>query len=632
MIKKETNSTPINEQHILNETQQLLPKARIDKGRALAPLLRGFRGKQGKAVGAVYPTSVVDVYRLIKLYKEMNVGYLMQGANTALKGQGTPNGDEKNIMIIKTHLLNKIKVLDFPNQDEYKILLVQPGVALKDAEVVLNKINFSLPHRTGSHDLGNTFGASCANACGGVQVDNRDGRPSLTSTGNMGAISISAEGIIYNGFIKADKVTSGEDLLTRIDQNNFAIEDIELPHVTEVDDFLKKLFVEKSYPIRNHRGELIFPGDGGEGSQAVVYQMYLIRRKPMVVNTYALLFFSPEAKEKFYQEVIFSEGAEHPHSLPILCESMNEPLVKAIVNEGVGFFIAVLLASGWKWVSKNITSLMRLHTSLIQLAPVAYLTASAWIGKCLSRIFTPAAIRNKKFHDMLVLQVANHNNTEENIANFEKKFKLFSEQNPDAIEEITVPSGGFAERMILETRTAAAPAILCIALQKKGTLFPFDDAIMPGQMTHTYQKLLAERIKSKNFPIKLLGAYFYGHDLKQISHNEWVYTGPLTPEQIEEIYQLHLATMQEVGGVAHAEHGVGDHADTDLNRDELVKLVAHRYLNDKEGLANPGGGPEKAYKKSCQDKEIYKEGIALGEKVLEQEKAKGTLWTWEGKL
>ncbi len=631
MTFEHTLLSPIQEK-IIAATKGLLPDIYIEVGSALTPLVRGFRGKQGKAIAAVYPHSITAVYQLIKCYTDMKVGYILQGANTALKGQGTPNGEEKDIVIIKTSKLTQIKVLDIPNNNEYKILLVQPGVALKEAEIILNQINFSLPHRTGSHDLGNTFGGSVASACGGVQVDNRDGRPSTTCTGNMGLIAISVTGVIYNGFIKAEKFSSGEALLKYIDNNQVTFEDIELPHINEVDEFLKKLFIDRSYPIRNHRGEIIFPGDGGEGSQAVVYQMYLIRKKPTEIRTYAMLLFSNNIKEKFYKEVIFSEGAENPHSLPILCESMNEKLTKIIVNEGHGFFMGVLFATGWKWVSKYLLQLMRFRNNLLNISPVNYIKFEAFLGKCFSYIFTPRSIRTKHFQEILFIEVANHENEKNNIALFDKKLQEFSQQHAKEMQIINIPPNCFSERMILQTRTVATPAILSLTIQEKGTLFPYDDALMPGKMTNEYKKLLGDRIK-QGFPsFKLLGPYFYGHDLKQISHNEWLLIGNITSEQEKEINHIQLETIREVGGFPHAEHGVGDHADTDLCREELVKLVAHRLLNDIDGLANPGGGPERAFKKACADKSIVEDAITLARKILAQEKIKGTLLIWEGKI
>ena len=55
-------------------------------------------------------------------------------------------------------------------------------------------------------------------------------------------------------------------------------------------------------------------------------------------------------------------------------------------------------------------------------------------------------------------------------------------------------------------------------------------------------------------------------------------------------------------------------------------MVAHCLVNDKQGLANPGGAYEKAYLKACAHPEIYKKGVELAKLRLEQEYSKGTLW------
>ncbi|MGC8486333.1 MAG: hypothetical protein ACP5O6_12000, partial [Candidatus Baltobacteraceae bacterium] len=57
--------------------------------------------------------------------------------------------------------------------------------------------------------------------------------------------------------------------------------------------------------------------------------------------------------------------------------------------------------------------------------------------------------------------------------------------------------------------------------REHGALFAFDDAIMPGTMTEQYCKLFSERLAIA-FPGIIIRKYLYGHDLKQISHNDWV--------------------------------------------------------------------------------------------------------------
>lgn len=625
-----SNDLTLEENQVIHETQKLLgAKTFINTGNAIAPLLQGFRGKKGKAIAAVYPTSLTDMYLLIQLYRKLGVGYVLQGANTALKGQGTPNNDGKLVVIIKTLKLKKMKILDFPGNNDYKILLTEPGLSLKEAELILDKLQFDLPHKIGSHDLGNTFGASTANGCGGVRVDNRDGRASMTQAGNMGVIAINAEGIIYNGFIRSDNIKSGEALLSRIDANQIKMEDLDFPQANEISEFLKLLFCEKSYPIKNHRGEIIFSGDGGEGSQAIVYQMYLIRKKPEKVNTFTLLFANKDLKEKFYRDVVFSEGPDKPDSLPILCESMSANLVDEIVNKGVGYFSAVFLAVAPLCVTKYVNKFLAFRNHLIHYAPSTYVAVESFMGKCLSAIFTPEIIKKVVFSELVVLQSADRPGSLGNIAHFTQKLDAFVVANSSDIQVLKISPGSFLEKMILQIRTTAALATLTLSVREKGVLFAFDDAIMPGDMTHQYCQLLFKRLALMH-PGVVLEPYLYGHDLKQISHNDWILKGEFTPAELHAIHHVQLEVMLEIGGIAHAEHGVGDYAGTDLNRHELVKLVAHRLLNDVNGIANPGGGPEKAFQKACNDGGIVSDAIALAKKAVVNEQERGTLYSWAG--
>lgn len=608
--------------NIISKTRELLGlNAEIITDSKLQPLLKGFRGKQGSAIAAASPKNTVQLYKLIALYKELNIGFILQGANTALKGQSTPNGTTKNpVVIIRTHKLKQYKILDYPNTEEYKILLVEPGLSLKEAEGILNEIGYDLPHKIGSHDLGNTFGASCANGCGGVRVDNRDGRSSMTKSGNMGVVALSADGIIYNGFIKNTR--SGEELLNRIDKNNLKIDDIELPDINEIDLFLKKLSLDKSYPIHNHRGEIIFAGDGGEGSQAIAYQMYLIRKKPTQIKTFGILFSNTNMKEKFYKDVIFSKS--DAQSLPILCESMNENIVREIVKNGVAYLNAILLAIFPKFMSKHLNKFLKIRNNLIKTCPSTYIFIESFIGKLLSKVFTSKAILKLNFKELLIVQAANRNN---NIQEFEQHLQNFVSINPGIVEILNVKSKSFKERLLLQIRNVAAVTTLTLAQKHNGELLAFDDAIMPGKMLNQYADVLFENL-SERFSGKSSAPYLYGHDLKQINHNDWIIKQKLTDEELKEIHHLQHSLIESIGGIPHAEHGVGDYSDTDLNREGLVKLVAHRLLNDINGIANYGGGPGIAFKKALQDRTIVQDAITFAKQAINRELSQKTLLTW----
>ena len=611
--------------NIIEKTQaELGDPTRVWTGQEIIPILTGFRGKKGKAIAAIFPNSVIEVYKVIQLFQQLNVGFILQGANTALKGQGTPNTDTMPIVIIKTLHLKQIKILNHPQHDEYKIMLVQPGLSLKEAESHLDTIGYDLPHKIGSHDFGNTFGASCATGCGGVRVDNRDGRVSMTESGNLGVVTINAEGLIYNGFVKPETIDFAEQLLHKIDANSLTVEDIDLPRLDETREFMQQLFISQSYPIRNHRGDIIFSGDGAEGSQAIIYQMYLIRKKAERVKLHTLLFNDDDTKARFYNDVIFSCGNNQPDALPILCESMNFNLVNEIVNQGVGFASAVFLTLAPRGLSRYFNTLLTWRNALIKKIPRLYIATESFIGRCLSRCLTPQLIRNTHFNDMVIVQVADRSNMQDNITSFAMRLNTFVSKNSSCVNPLNFKNNRFLETLILEIRTTAALATETIAQREKGTLFAFDDAIMPGDMTNTYRQLLLKQL-SERFPRQILPPYFYGHDLKQISHNDWVIRRRCDAIELHEIHALQHQLLDEVGGIAHAEHGIGDYADTDLPRQEVIKLIAHRLLNDIKGIANPGGAWDHAFKQAIHDKKLVAEGITFAQQALARELSRNTL-------
>lgn len=613
-------------EQIIKETRTVLGENAIIKtGHSISPLEKGFRGNQGQAIAAVSPDSVLSLYQLIACYKKINVGYVLQGANTALKGQGTPHGNNNRpVVIIQTHGLKKHIILSHPDSTEYKILLVQPGLSLKEAEVVLDQAGYDLPHKIGSHELGNTFGGSCATGCGGVRVDNRAGTASLTKNGNAGVIAISADGIIYNGIVKPEKIESGEELLRKIDQNQFEEGDIIPPSTDEINHFIRKMFIEKSFPVRNHRGEIIFSGEGGEGSQAFVYQMYLVRKKPEKIKTYAFLFPDELTKEKFYQEIIFSSGPENPDNFPILCESMNEKLVKLIAKKGVNYAAAVFFALAPASFGKYVPSLLNFRNRCIQWFKKYYIFCENIFGKLLSYILTPNILRKSNYFEMVLVQVAQRNKNNA-IDHFEDLVDNYLSKNTN-VKCIKPEIKSFSEKLLIQIRNVSALATLTLSIYRNSELLAFDDAVMPGKMTNEYCDKLKKIIPEK-FNVKVDGPYLYGHDLKQINHNDWVLSRKLTENESHELHALQHKIITEEGGIAHAEHGVGDYAPTDLSREELVKLVAHRLLNDEKGIANPGGGQEKAYQNAILDPTIISDATLLANKMIDREMVQKTLLT-----
>ena len=600
----------------------------IVTGKALTPYLTGFRGKNGTALAAVEPRSSTALYHLIQLLSAEKIGYVIQGANTSLKGQSTPNNDAYPVVIIKTTHLKKFKILDIPNQDDYKLLLTEPGLSVKEAESALDNIGFDLPHKIGSHDFGNTFGASSANGCGGVRVDNRDGRASTTENDNLGVISLSANGLIYNGLIKPEKVQCGKTVLDIIDQNSITLDDIILPKMDEINLFLDQLFIEKSYPIKNHRGEIIFSGDGGEGSQVIIYLMYLVRKKTIDHKTYLCVLQNEYIKDTFYKEVVLNIDKHKKDHLPILCESMNHALTSEIVNKGTGFLTAALLAAFPTFFKQYSPALMQVRNKLVSFFSSYYISLESFAGKIASRYLSPAIFKKNTFHEVVILQYANRSTCTDSIDTFEKKLHAFCTQYPDDITVLKPEKDSFSERLILQIRNAGALATLSISQREKGTLFAFDDAIMPGKMLTEYCDQLYKKL-SQDYPNQVMPPLLYGHDLKQISHNDWVITRHLSADDIKSIHHIQHEIMIAIGGHPHAEHGIGDYADTDLNDIELAKLIAHRMVNDPAGIANPGGAYQKAFERAIQNEAIVKQALELIHGITQRELSHKTLLAWD---
>ena len=76
--------------------------------------VKGWRYGEGEALAVAKPSTLIQVWNLLKLCVEKNIIVIMQAANTGLTGGSTPYGYDydRPILIINTLAINDIHLLD----------------------------------------------------------------------------------------------------------------------------------------------------------------------------------------------------------------------------------------------------------------------------------------------------------------------------------------------------------------------------------------------------------------------------------------------------------------------------------------------------------------------------------------
>ncbi len=625
--------------NLILDLKKIVGNQHVISGQNIMKLTTGFRGKTGSALAAVSPNSANSAYQVMQLLKTKSIGFVIQGGNTSLKGQSTPNNDaEMPIVIIRTDRMKAIKQF-FKISDDIAVIIAEPGASLKEIEKICKPRGFEEPYRLGSHDFKNRLGGGAAILCGGMNVPSLPGGPTRTLSETEGCISITPSGDIYNGLFKAET-----NLLERFDSGNFSYDDLKTPDAEEPARFTKSLFKSTEnghYPMQNKRRDLA-SGVGGEGSSFMLGLMYIVRSLPKQTQTFMITFpKSPTvSKENFYNETVFSVGQDNPQQLPLKCESMGSDLVYQIVKNGICFAAVPALSMLPAALSNLFPTFLGWRKKCIASIP-HYLDIESFMGKQLSRLFAPGPLlKPENFDEAVIIQAANYSTEEDNIAEFRKRINKFLVSHPDAIKVFEIKPHSNQEGILFNIRNVAALATLTRAIQTGGNLFAFDDAIEPGAMTNKYIQILTDKLHA-NFPGIHLEVYPYGHDIKKVSHNDWVIRikdettekmRQATPEETAKIHVLQHDAMIEAGGRPHAEHGVGDFAATDAPRDELTKSLAFSLLFDPEDRGNPGGGWKAAREKAMADPDILSDAITMAQAIIKTEVQKGTLLNQEGLL
>ncbi|MGI1669197.1 MAG: D-lactate dehydrogenase [Neptuniibacter sp.] len=179
----------------------------------------GFRSGQGSALAVVFPTTLLDQWRVLKACIEADLIVIMQAANTGLTEGSTPSGDDydREIIVINTTRMDKIYLLD-----EGKQIISFPGSTLFTLEKMLKPINRA-PHSViGSSCIGASIVGGIANNSGGALVQRGPAYTELSLFAQLDEQG-NLELINHLGIELGD---TPEEILTNLEQHNFTDSDI----------------------------------------------------------------------------------------------------------------------------------------------------------------------------------------------------------------------------------------------------------------------------------------------------------------------------------------------------------------------------------------------------------------------
>lgn len=194
----------------------------------------GFRSGEGSAIAVVFPTTLLQQWRLLKTCIAHDKIIIMQAANTGLTEGSTPSGDnyQREVVIINTTRIDEIIVL---NGGEQVVSLA--GATLHTLEKTLKPLHRS-PHSViGSSCIGASIVGGIANNSGGALVKRG---PAYTELALYAQRNAQGELTLVN-HLGIDLGDTPEQMLTNLQQQNFSPE-----HVHPTD----RLASDGDYPSR----------------------------------------------------------------------------------------------------------------------------------------------------------------------------------------------------------------------------------------------------------------------------------------------------------------------------------------------------------------------------------------------
>ena len=250
---------------------------------------QGIRIGGGSASSVIFPSNLIEFWRVLKICISFRKIIIIQAANTGLTGGSTPSGEkyDRDVVIINTLKMNKLILLNSGSQ-----VIAFPGATLHRLEEELSSISRS-PHSViGSSCIGaSVIGGICNNS--GGNLVNRG--PAYTELSLYARLNSKNELELVN-HLGIDLGVSPEEIISNLENTNFDANNINdssyLASDIEYKERVRK--INENTPARfNSDKRRLYEASGCAGKIAV----FAVR-----LDTF------PKAKD----EVVFFVGTNEP--------------------------------------------------------------------------------------------------------------------------------------------------------------------------------------------------------------------------------------------------------------------------------------------------------------------------------
>ena len=293
----------------------------------------GFRSGFGGALAVVFPNSLLELWKILKISVEANYAIIMQATKTGLTEGSSPSGFDydREVIVINITRIKKIILLDGGKQ-----VVALPGSTLHELEKELTSINRA-PHSViGSTTIGATVVGGIANNAGGALCKRGS---SYTELSLFARVDKEGNLELVNHLGIKNLGETPEEIFKSLEVGKIPIEDIsELDKAASDRNYQQRIRkMDADIPNRyNADPNRLYEVSGSAGKVVA----FAVR-----VDTYPM----PESKQVFYlgtnNSDDFSRLRKHIlgkfSELPEMCEYMNRGIFDTAKKYGKDVFLSI---------------------------------------------------------------------------------------------------------------------------------------------------------------------------------------------------------------------------------------------------------------------------------------------------
>lgn len=536
----------------------------------------GFRSGIGTALAVVFPSTLLEQWKLIEACVNANCIIIMQAAKTGLTEGSAPSGNDydRDVVIISTLAINKIHLI---NEGKQAVSLA--GATLHSLEETLLKVNRS-PHSViGSSQLGATVIGGIANNSGGALVKRG---PAYTQFAIYAQVDEKGKLHLVNNLGIEGIGETPEEILTNLQEGNFNPANIKydtgIASDNEYEDRVRD--VTSDIPARFNADERrLFESSGCAGKLGV----FAVRTDTFTIPKREQVFYlgtnNPDKLAKLRIDIL-----SNFKNLPEMGEYMHRTIFNITEEYGKDTFVAIRYLGTKRMpllyeIKSKAENFLKGFSFLPKDIPnkVMQYTSKVFPNQIPERLLE---MRDKYEHH-LILSMGD-DGIEEARAYLEENW---SKEKADCDGGYIVCTKEEGDKALLHRFAAGGAAGRYTVMHEDNIagILPLDIALRRND-TQWVETLPPE--VQDNIEITL----HYGHFMCNVFHQNYIFKKGTNKAKMKEIM---LEFLDKKGAKYPAEHNVGHLYKAE---NSLQKFYAKL---DPTNTFNPGIGKLSKYKQSC---------------------------------